>query len=598
MQEGADDTVAEIHQFGHRRHGEVRDGVLTQPSGSTVAGVQAGESNTLLSGVAPPWQAVEFDTAADVYLKNYAIVSWPASDFTPYMYGKSLPARGLPFVAPSGRVWFVYHDASQFFDCDDAQWQFDAQRFGLIGEGASADQHSITFANPVAGNPDFANMVAELNDASPDGSRRVYRITQSGTLPAGWIEITITEPGATQLGVSAALVRTKAQTLGAYTESPPTLTPASTATNWRGTVQWSGGGGTATGHYYEYGPYGEATVDNGTWVWDGSIPFAFTHTENLTVTGRIVSMHYTAAGTLDETLLDVVMDVVEDMPKPTITASSGDSQRVDWTVVPAGVNGSGQPLYITTGPDFSASISMSHTATSVATLTHTLRNASGSITQSNSVEIVRTEQQTSSILIQADSTPSTSNPNKTYLSTETRSGSHTQTYRLHGQADIVFTHPISVSSSTSTLTVVDVGLGLSSAAGNVGVPSLPGGLWGQFQTADTRREWVCSQIVLSGISLVPAQSGADRLRRVVQPFLRSNTLTALASADIAANNTVTGAWDGGMTGRNGAADPTLHAVSAVWANSLAGWALPSVSEQPATGAVLRGADEFEQVGYL
>lgn len=581
MQEGADDTTAELDRWGVRRAGQVRGTTLTQPSGTTYSIARAYESVSVLSGNAPPFVDVDYRPADDVYLKNYALLSWPTENYVGFMYGKTV--TGVPFVAAPGRVWAVGHSSGTSFNCNSATWSFSARKFGLVGAGAVSNNHTVSFANPVLGVSGFFNELARFHDCSPDGSKRLYRVGQ-GVMPVGWIEITLTETSPTTVTASAVLIRTKAQTQGTYTESPPTYSPAQPTTQ---TVTY--GVFTTTNTFVQDGDNRITTQVIPSFEWGPeSSGFAFTLGAQASVTDVIVSINYDTAGSLVETLLDA--DFVDSrnvpLPVPSDVTGSGSYQ---WTMTPASGG-----LWNTTGDTVTFGMTLLLTATSTARVTQTLKRGGASVTHTNEVTHTTVKEESVSWTKTPDPAPGANQwGNFIFAGLDGSTYDSTLAFEVNGTALPDSPESTAVSTGISTEGEAVIRKTVSAPGLYTGVQAASS-FWNA--SASTRPSLLVDLMLVIG-----RHPGNYGWLAYSKPIFRTNTLFGMLGAVVPnGGSAIHSAWESAMIGRNG----VVSSATPITATYTSGgtppvlWDNPQVSEHPITGAVLRGATKTERIGWI
>lgn len=579
MQHGADDTLCEADRFGLRRHGKVVAGTVTQPSGSTVSGINAYESTIAVSGKAPPFGPVDFDQAADVYIKNYAIVSFSETTHGCTLMGQDLGRDAVPFVAPSGRVWLVGQETGGAWLCSAASFNLTAKRFGVFGGGVLPSQHSISVSNPVSGDADLSSCGLFLADATPDGSKRIYRAQVSGIAYA-WLEMTITEVSDTQLSASLSVIHSYAQTIGSRTSQAQTTTVGNG--EWRLEV-WK---------YVEIAQLQaapalekwELTPGNAVTMKTPVVTTDVMH-GHTRVSGHVFMVNYDASGARVDAVLDVDMDIDSTSTIDVQTGGSGSliiDEQPDHTYV-----GSGSVTVTGTSSEVKSGVgTMKATITRGAVVSAV--NYTMSLQVSLSHDVVRS----------IGWGPSSSDPSIAFNVYVTGSDTYdqqygTEEYKVDGVTVKAVVLP---NSGTTVVPFSPIYLGVAHTPGsgfdvfsilaqhvhivyqtNPGIGATPPPV-----------AWMYGVLWLSGFT------GAMHAKVA----RRSNSVFSFPGAVVLSGGSLDSAWDSKLIGRAGVLDPTRPSVPATYGASKVTWDLPTVSEQPVTGEWVRGASIAQDVGFV
>lgn len=586
MREAAGHLIAEAEQFGCRLDGEVRDTTLTMPSGTTKTVAIPRASNAAVSGKAPPYTTLVNDTVNDVYLKNYAILSWKigSGSIDSKLYGQALPGNGAPFIAPSGRVWFLQELSGQ--NVTLSSWQFTAKRLMVIGESATLDEHTVTVANPVYGNADYPVGTAVMHDVTPDGARRIHRI---GDPAIGWVELVVSEVSATEIAVAASLVRDMSQTAGSYTETPHTITPHGTSGYVRSGsvsfVQTDDGSSTGVEKWdvsLDVSPFFEPPTD-------GAASYSETFEQKLI--GHIFGMTYNSAGALDELLLDVELSGLAQVSSPTISSASGGPQTVNWDADVAAP-------HAVTGPSMDQQVTTTISSTESGQIVHRFRRAGGTVATisnaySKSISYVATDHFR---LNPTGSVGASGTPGFVWTSTRDLDYTDVVTHDWHGVGNYIKSYPITYAGSA----VVLDDDGATSVYHRIQISSPVSAARISQVTPDTSDPW---KGMLYQVFIVAGGARSDESEHYchIQPYLRTNTIATAPGAVRAGDSSATVySWDSIVVGRNGVIDNTPSSVTAIFTASpnRATWSLPYISEHPISGDVLRGSTSAEQVGWI
>lgn len=580
MREGVENLPAETDRFGLRYHGPVVEGVVTLPSGHTAGGIPAYVSTIAVSGKPGPYGQVDFDNAADVYLKNYAVLSFDETLYNTSIMGKSLGKEAVPFVAPSGRVWLL--SADSFWNCSASSFSGTAKRFGLFGKGAVSNTHAVTIANPVASDPDLSSCTLRLTDATRDGSKRIYR-ADSGGIAIAWLELTLSEVSATVIAASLAVTRTVVQTRGAHTYQARTYSAP------------------LDGYDVIQGATRTKTIDTPThvrWEFSPAAPnniatptsTSVSVSDYFRVSGHIFGMLYDDSGALIESAMDIET-VTAGTSSITTTPTASGSCVVDRTF-----NGSTWDETITGSVSVEVSGGRSSTVTSSAkmSLAHGGAPVGGveyTVTATNSESFGFDETGGAGPLYSYQPSGPSLHISRGQESTSTTG------FAFKSDGATVKTY----STSPVNLSQTDTRSGEPQARGGSGhgfpttqlSPAVTGGappssdaLFAQMYVNATLVDQTLGQVTPTLFC---------RLRR------RSNTVLSFPGAmvtGLVGSHVMESSWDSQLIGRNGILDPTKPAVVAAYGGGDVTWDLPTVSEQPVTGEWLRGATATQNVGFV
>lgn len=580
MREGVGNLIAETKRFGLRHHGTVIAGVVTMPSGHTAGSINAYPSTIAVSGKAPPYGPVSFDTAADVYLKNYAVLSFDEVLYNTHIMGKPLGKEAVPFVAPSGRVWLL--GATGIWQCSAATLGATAKRFGVFGKDAVANQHSITITNPVSADADLSGCTLRLVDATRNGEKRIYR-AEGGGVAMAWLELTVAEVSATQITASLAVVRTVAQTRGTHTyQARSYSTPFDGYDVIQGVIRTKTID-TATHQRWEFSPAAPnnlATPTSTTMV----------ASDYFRVSGHVFGMLYDAAGALIESAMDIET-VTAGTSAITTTPTASGTCTVDRTY-----NGSTWDETITgaVSVEVSGTRSSSITASAKMSLSHGGAAAGVveyTVTGSNAAAFRVAETGGGGALYAYSPSGPALHIVRDQESTETTG------YAFEADGATVKTYSVAPVNFSQT----DTRSGEPQARGGVGhgfptvqvSPAVTGGVPPAAETLFGQMSVSANLIDQTLGAVIP--SLFCRLRR------RSNTVLSFPGAMITGktgSHTMESAWDSQLIGRNGVLDPSKPAVVAVYGGGEVTWDLPSVAEQPITGEWVRGATATQDVGFV
>ncbi|MCP5233406.1 MAG: hypothetical protein H6948_15210 [Zoogloeaceae bacterium] len=585
MRESVENLVAETARFGLRLHGSVVDGTVTLPSGNTVSGVPAYVSTIAVSGKPSPYGPVDFNNTTDVYLKNYAVLSFDETLFNTAIAGKSLGKEAVPFVAPSGRVWILA--ATGNWLCNATSFAGTAKRFGVFGKNVANNAHTVTIANPALGIGDLSSCILRLTDATRDGSKRIYR-AESGGIAIAWLELTLSEATPTTIGASFAIVRDVTTTKGTFTSQPTTYSaPAD---------QWD----------VTQGVFNTKTINTPTRiVWEFTpappnyhqTPTAGTITSLsfYRITGHVFSMTYADDGALLDGTLDVETKVAGSSTI-TLSLSATGMCTVDQTY-----NGTAwsETVSGTVEVEVGTTLSSNITAESRITLN---RGGSSVGTIVYSVEGVRTASETMNELGGAGpkyvSTPgSGSSPLLHVVNTLDQAATLGYDFKADGALVKTYTKPSTTFHQDSTKSNVPL------ASGSVGHAFPTARTYPSADGAPPPDGALFSQLgVSTDVLTVSGQQYPYLFSRIKR---RSNTVLSVPGAMLTSTSsggggtvTIESAWDSQLLGRNGILDPTKPSVVASYGGGEVTWDLPTVSEQPVTGEWVRGASISQNVGFV
>ncbi|TVO53864.1 hypothetical protein [Denitromonas halophila] len=585
MREGVENLPAETDRFGLRYHGPVVEGVVTLPSGHTAGSIQAYVSTIAVSGKPGPYGQVHFDNAADVYLKNYAVLSLDEVLYNTSIMGKTLGKEAVPFVAPSGRVWIL--SATGNWRCDDASFAGTAKRFGVFGKNVANNAHTVTITNPALGNTDLSACTLRLTDATRDGSKRIYR-AEAGGIAIAWLELTLSEPTPTTIGASFAIVRDVATTRGAFTSQPTTYSAPDD--------QWD----------VSIGVYNTKTIDTPTRiVWEFTpappnyiqTPTAGTITllTFYRITGHVFSMTYADNGALIDGTMDVQTKRSGSSTIAINVTSSGTctvDQTYDGSTWSETVSG-------TVEVEVGATLSSNITAESRVTLNRG-GSSVGSIVYSvdGVMTDVRSEKEVGGAGPMYVSTPGNGLSPLLHV-VNTTSQATTEGYEFKADGATVKTYPrppinFNQSDTKSNIPLASNAIGHIFPAANTypsadGAPPPDNALFAQIGV---------STIVLTGDGYKYPYLFSRIMRRSNSVLSVPGAMITSATSGGGGTVTMESAWDSHLLGRNGILDPTRPTVAASYGGGEVTWDLPTVSEQPVTGEWVRGATATQNVGFV
>ncbi len=331
--------------WGRPWHGLVEGGTLTLPNGATMAHPypgDAGDADVLAfrppgtPAVARTPEQAAADAAAGRQWLDYALISGRAPRL---LYGQSLGGAGTwLYAAPDGSRWLVRLQGATSQRNLTVPWSVSVtvERFGEIGAPAESHTLSDTLADwqqTLPGNPAGLYHVAPhgavtsayctVQDVRPDGSQAVLAVEiddqpsqqdyrgwphRLPRVALGFVTLSLSGTPGVDAALAAAVVRSRAQTLG---------TPAGSITDGR--VQY----------YFDPIDGSWSTTDTNPGIVDYQV-VAGAYSRSNSVTDRILAMCYTPGESLEAVTLSAA-----DAQTSNVTVPTGGTSSFSWTATEA-----------------------------------------------------------------------------------------------------------------------------------------------------------------------------------------------------------------------------------------------------------------------